>query len=305
MSAISHDLFRRISDRAGDPRRRTYMAAAEADAEFLDFAQLKGDMRAHSAPGAMGLLNLADALEGMLGKLGGAVAIGPEGPIRLGGKAPSPDLSTPPDAATIELAERQIGRRFPEELRQLYAISDGGFGPGQGLFAIGELARRYLELTTEPFGPLGQEWPANLLPICEDSPALVCLDFETGVVIVWDPEEIEDEESDDDWQRSFRPEQESLAALMDEWLMAPTFQDMSAKVAQATAERSLAAQTSPVTGWPIQLETPNSRSQRKSNSSGIPIRCAKISACPKRGGKMKSAGATGSIDRYNFPNFAS
>ena len=42
-------------------------------------------------------------------------------------------------------------------------------------------------------------------------------------MVAWDPEEIEDEDSDADWQRAFKPEQASLGDLMAEWLDRPTF----------------------------------------------------------------------------------
>jgi hypothetical protein len=44
-------------------------------------------------------------------------------------------------------------------------------------------------------------------------------------MVASDPEEIEDEDSDEDWQRSFKPEHPTLAALMSEWLGRPTFEE--------------------------------------------------------------------------------
>jgi len=223
MTAIPHDQFERIAARANDPRRRTYMSAIEADAQPDDFAQLTEDFRRHGAPAARGLLHLADQLEGLMDKFGGAIAMGPDGPMRFGGQTPPIDLNPPPSPALFEAVELQIGRTLPEELRQLYAIGDGGFGPGKGLFPILELGRRYAELTGEPFGPLGQAWPRNLLPILEEDPVLVCLDLDGGAIFAWDPEEIEDEESNEDWQRSFKWESAGLSALMDAWLESPVF----------------------------------------------------------------------------------
>ena len=46
-----------------------------------------------------------------------------------------------------------------------------------------------------------------------------------GVQLGKTPEEIEDEESEEDWQRSFKVEHPSLAALMAEWLGRPTFEE--------------------------------------------------------------------------------
>ena len=49
--------------------------------------------------------------------------------------------------------------------------------------------------------------------------------MDSGEIVAWDPEEIEDEESDEDWQRSFKVEHPSLAALMAQWLGRPTFEE--------------------------------------------------------------------------------
>lgn len=202
------------------------MAGLEADAEAVDFAQLKADFQRHGVPAAQGLLKIADALEGMLGDLGGgAIAIGPRGPMRFGGEAPSAELAPPPPVALITAVEGQIGRSLPEELRQLYAIGNGGFGPGKGLFPILELGRRYVEHTRGPFGPMGQHWPANLLPLFDEEPVLVCLDCDSGAVIAYDPEEIEDWESEEDWQSCFKREYASLADCMDGWLESPVFSE--------------------------------------------------------------------------------
>jgi hypothetical protein len=57
-----------------------------------------------------------------------------------------------------------------------------------------------------------------MLPLFEEDPVQVCLDLTTGAITAWDPEEIEDELDDADWQRSFKPEHASLEALLDAWV---------------------------------------------------------------------------------------
>lgn len=226
MGAISHEQFERILERAHDPRRRTYMAGIEADAQPMDFDRLKEDMRNHGAPAAQGLVALADMLGPLIGKLGGgAIAMGPGGPMRIGGAPASRDLGHPPSAALITTVEQQIGRALPDELHQLYAVGDGGFGPGKGLFPLLELGRRYRDHIAGPFGPLGQKWPANLLPLFDEDPVIACLDLDSGAIVAWDPEEIDDEESEEDWLRSFRQEYASLGDCMEAWLASPTFEE--------------------------------------------------------------------------------
>ena len=252
MGMISQEQFDRIAERAGDVRRRTFASGAEAAADPVDLDNLMADFEQHAPPAAKGLLGMVGKLGGMLG-LEGMVAMGPDGPIRFGGEAPARELSAAPDEARLAEAERRIGRPLPRELRQLYAIGDGGFGPGGGLLGLGELVARYHELTREPYGPLGQDWPANLLPLFDEDPQLICLDLDSGSIVEWDPEEIEDEESDADWQRSFIRRQASLGELLEQWLGAPSFEEETASMMREAKEAYARRAPSPVTGFPMEL----------------------------------------------------
>ena len=98
-------------------------------------------------------------------------------------------------------------------------------GRARGCFPLADLVSRYRDLTDEPYGPKGQDWPKNLLPLFEEDPVLVCIDLDNGAMVAWDPEEIEDEDSEEDWARSFKRESPSLIALMSDWLQKPTFEE--------------------------------------------------------------------------------
>ena len=227
MADLPLDLFKRIADRANDPMRRTYMAGVNATAQPLDFGALMADLQKHGAPGAQGLLGAFGKMQSMMGgMMGGMTMMGPGGAISMGGAPQGPQpLAPPPSAEAIDDAGAAIGRPLPDEVQQLYAISDGGFGPGDGLLPIAQLVARYREFTDEPYGPAGQDWPKRLLPLFDENPVLSCIDMDSGEIVAWDPEEIEDEDSDEDWQRSFKVEHPSLAVLMAEWLERPTFDD--------------------------------------------------------------------------------
>jgi hypothetical protein len=122
---------------------------------------------------------------------------------------------------------------LPAGLRQLYLeIGNGGFGPGDGLYSLTDIAGQYADMTDEPFGPQGQPWPANLLAICHDDPGEICVDRDSGAVIFWDPEEIEGA-SDKYWKASFKQEAGNLAALFDKWLGEPTAME---RMRQSTEE---------------------------------------------------------------------
>jgi hypothetical protein len=242
MGDIPADLFQRISERANDPMRRTFTSGAQATAQPLDLEAMLGDLAAQQHPAAEQLQGMFGNLAKMMGGmgalqqgLGGMLMAGPEGTYRLGG-AESPaepaTLAGPPGDAALADAEKHIGRTLPTELRQLYAIGDGGFGPGEGLFPLAELVERYTECVREPIGPGGQLWPANLIPLFDQSPQLLCLDADTGQVICWDPEMIEDVEEGEDWDQSFVPEADSLTALMEAWLASPTMTEQMEEARQ-------------------------------------------------------------------------
>jgi len=226
MADIPLDLFQRIAERAQDPMRRTYMAGAIAGAKPIDLGQLMADFQRHAPPQAQGLLGALDKMQSMFGgKMPGFAMMGPGGLASFGMPAGPQPLSPGPTEQALTEAERAVGRPLPDEVQQLYAIGDGGFGPGEGLMPLAEVIGRYREMTREPYGPLGQLWPQNLLPLFDENPALSCIDLDSGEMVAWDPEEIEDEDSDEDWQRSFKVEHPSLAALMAEWLGRPTFEE--------------------------------------------------------------------------------
>lgn len=227
MADIPLELFKRIAERASDPMRRTYMAGANANATPLDFGQLMADFQKHAPPQAQGLLGAFGKMQGMFGgNMPGFTMMGPGGLMSMGNMPGGPQpLAPAPTEQALADAEGVIGRALPDEVQQLYAIADGGFGPGEGLMSLAEVVDRYGEMTREPYGPLGQDWPRNLLPLFDQNPVLSCIDMDSGEMVAWDPEEIEDEDSDEDWRRSFKVEHPSLAALMAEWLERPTFEE--------------------------------------------------------------------------------
>ena len=224
MADFPLELFKRLADRANDPVRRTYMAGARANAQPLDFSALLGDLQKHGAPGAQGLAGALGGLTKLMGGMPAMTLMGPGGPMSTAPSVAQP-MAPPPPAADLDEAASILGRPLPAEVKQLYAIGDGGYGPGEGLFPLADLVSCYRDLTDEPYGPKGQDWPKNLLPLFEEDPVLICIDLDNGAMVAWDPEEIEDEDNDEDWARSFKPESPSLVALISDWLQKPTFEE--------------------------------------------------------------------------------
>ena len=239
MTEIPSDLMQRIAERANDPMRRTYMAGANANATPFAIDKLLADFQQHAPPQAQGLLGAFDKIQSLFGgNMPGFTMMGPGGMMSVGDVPSGPQpLAPPPADQALREAEQAIGRPLPDDVRQLYAIGDGGFGPGEGLMPLAEVVERYRELTREPAGPLGQDWPKQLLPLFDEDPVLGCIDLDSGEMVAWDPEEIEDEDSDEDWQRSFKLEHPGLAALMADWLGEETAEEMMAREMRASQEK--------------------------------------------------------------------
>lgn len=218
MPAISDDIFAQIAMRAHDPLRRTYMSGAESAAQPLDIGALTRDLREHGAPGAQ---PLADIFE----RFGGLAKMNVITQDSAPDSANVAPLALAPSGEALAAAERSLGCALPEEVKQLYRIVDGGFGPGDGLFPLDTLVARHAENTGAPFGPMDQPWPPNLLPLFDEDQVTLSIDLDSGAIVAWDPERIEDLESDDDWAASFITEHMSLEALMADWLDRPTFME--------------------------------------------------------------------------------
>ena len=238
MADIPVDLFQRIAERANDPLRRTAMSGAQANAQPLDMNSLMGDFQKHAPPQAQGLLGALGKMQSMFGGgMPGFTMMGPGGMMSVGLPTGSQPLAPPPPEHELAEAERALGRALPDEVKQLYAIGDGGFGPGDGLMPLAEVVDRYREMTSEPYGPLGQEWPRKLLPLFDENPVLTCIDLDSGEIVAWDPEEIEEEDSDEDWQNSFKVEHASLAAAMQDWLGQETVEEMMQREMRAAQDK--------------------------------------------------------------------
>lgn len=226
---IDHSIIERIQRRAHDPHRRTVRAGLAAEARPLDMEAMVRDLAVAGHPHAAHLQAMLDNIGNMVGgteylgnSLRGVVLAGPDGTYRVGADlAEHHTLPPPPSASDIARAQERIGKQLPLQLRQLYTIGDGGFGPGEGLFSLTELVERYVDATAEP-GPGGHSWPQQLLPLFEEAPQLICIDFDSGEIICWDPELIDDVVDGQDWLDSFVSEADSLGALMQIWLESPT-----------------------------------------------------------------------------------
>jgi hypothetical protein len=232
---LAPELLERIRLRAMDPDRRTYLAGAEARSSPVGLPDLEAelDRNAGAIPdeAVAGLDRLLAGLR-RLGPDGGLpglnVSVGPGGGMVMMSRCAGGRLGAPASEVALERADRELGVRVPEPVRQLLRIADGGFGPGSGLLGLAAMASLYRKLTATPQGPAGEGWPARLLPIWQADDEIGCLDLESGAITTYDPSRMQDIHGGY-WRRSFATEHPSLAELMEDWLQSPTFSEQVAR----------------------------------------------------------------------------
>lgn len=119
---------------------------------------------------------------------------------------------TPLTDVDIANAERQLGFALPQDLRDFYV--SGRFrrsAPCGEFYSLKRAVKEYRMLTAKPYGPNGEDWPANLLPFEDQLESCAAYDLETGFITIWDSEEIiAGNESRAAWKRSFQPTGKTL-----------------------------------------------------------------------------------------------
>jgi hypothetical protein len=229
LSPLSPELLERIRLRAMDPERRTYLAGVEARSSVVGLSDLEEELdRNAGAIPDQAIADLGRLLSGLrtLGPAAGLPGLNVSRDLARGMVMMSTGaggiLGAPASEVALDRADRELGVRLPEPLRQLLRIADGGFGPRSGLLRVADLVSLYRTLTATPQGPGGEVWPARLLPIWQADDEIGCLDLESGAITTYDPSRVQDIHGGY-WRRSFATEHPSLAELMEEWLRSPTF----------------------------------------------------------------------------------
>jgi hypothetical protein len=114
--------------------------------------------------------------------------------------------------ADIAQAERQIGFELPADLREFYLSGRFRRSASCGEFySLKGAVKEYRMLTAKPYGPNGEDWPANLFPFEDLLHGYGAYDRDTGLVTQWDPDEIAGgNESRAASKRSFQPTGKTL-----------------------------------------------------------------------------------------------
>ena len=254
MTEMSNELLARIAKRAANPNRR-YMYAAEdqskveltvdeIDRRFDGWHARKGGgerdprgagsrprpfadenvrrNRELDARSGGGIINPFDLIKDQMRAWGieppaKMSFVENEGHIGASTNPPGakPLVSPPPDADWKEL-ERIAGVPMPEDLKRLYSIADGGFGPGfEGLNPvqrIGAYCEDYRRRGPDYCGTIA--YPISFIPIANEM-LDYHYDLDTGRII----------SSDQDWENHGLEKEDiydvafqSLAEMMEDWL---------------------------------------------------------------------------------------
>ena len=217
MAGLSDDLLRRIRERAADPKRR-YMTAAEDEAMVsLPVEEIEQRMDASE-------LADGDMFRAMLARLKANGFPAPtmsfgefDGHIRSTTESPGArPLKPPPSGEDWQNLERIAGRPMPQDLRSLYSIANGGFGPGftglNDLFTIGAHCEDFRRRGPDYCGTIA--YPDCFIPIASET-LDYHYDLDTGRII----------SSNQDWHNDgLEPEDiydiafQDLAAMIEDWL---------------------------------------------------------------------------------------
>ena len=226
MTEVTDELLTRIAERASDPVRR-YMTAAKEQAEAqlaveltldeIERREVEWESQFEPHPFAdRGRAQRRQWYE-IRGRRTAWFVDHGDNTHRICPERPRvTPLEPPPGESDWEKLERIVGRTIPNDLKRLYSISDGGFGPG----FTGLNPTEVIGLNFEDFRRRGPdycstvEYPASFLPIAGEM-LDYHYDLDTGRIISsnqnWDNCGLEPE---DIYDIAFQ----SLAAMMEDWL---------------------------------------------------------------------------------------
>ena len=246
MREMTDELLAKIAAKAADPKRR-YMKAAEDEARIelpvdeierreedwtrrnlIKSAAASGqEMSSDEVDRAMNEWRasrdaMRSAMEAQMrawGQTPPATKSFIETETHIGASSEPPGakpLKPPPTERDWKQLEQIIGRPLPDDLKALYTISDGGFGPGfTGLHPV-----KLIGSTCEDFRRRGPDYcgtiayPASFVPLATEM-LDYHLDLDTGRIISsnqnWENDGLE---AEDIYDIAFQ----SLAEMMENWL---------------------------------------------------------------------------------------
>ena len=199
---LSPELVEAIKLRIQDPRRRSTVRPGEPVAVVTEPGQLE-KLFASQGPEAVAALRAVNEQREQWGQQMPPMYVTQNDNGTLAASSEDPNnypLALPAAEAAFDQLERSIGRALPQDLRQLYLIADGGFGPGlgytpgfgPGLYSLERIGQELDDLRRRGPDYTGRTaWPSHLLPLT-DNFGPVSYDLERGVIVAFN-EYYEDE----------------------------------------------------------------------------------------------------------------
>lgn len=217
MTILSDDLIARITRRALDPKRRYMLAAEDERAVSLPTDDIAQKFGASSNEAGDVFRQMQARMASMGFPMPTMSFIESAGAMSASSEPPgAKPLAAPPGESDWAALEAIAGLAIPDDLRQLYAIADGGFGPGdRGLLTVKQIGAYCEDLRRRGPDYCGTiTYPASFLPIAEET-LNYHYDLDTGRIIssnqYWQDDGLEPEDVYD-------IAHQSLAAMMQQWL---------------------------------------------------------------------------------------
>lgn len=217
MTEMTDELLARIAERAADPRRR-YIYAAEDERRVSLPVEEIDEKFGEDSPEAGDLFREMQARMKAMGFNMSTMSYVESEGAKLASSDPpgAKPLPPPPGEADWARLEEIAGRPVPDDLRRLYSIANGGFGPGftglNELNLVGSFCEDFRRRGPDYCGTIA--YPASFLPIAGEL-LDYHYDLDTGRII----------SSDQDWDNHGLDNEDiydiafpSLAAMMEDWL---------------------------------------------------------------------------------------
>lgn len=217
--SLSPELISSIKLRIQDPRRRSAMSKGEPAGIVTDPDQL-AQLFDVGDPGSPNPFRLVAEQMERWGQKMPPMYVTQHEDGSLGASSENPNnrsLALPATKADFKLLEEKVGRPLPHDLRQLYSIADGGFGPGigPGLYSLERIGQEYDDLCRRGPGYTGEaDWPPHLLPLT-DIVGPVSYDLERGVIVAFNEYYYDDGLTID---KAFTDLHPSLEGWLTDWL---------------------------------------------------------------------------------------
>jgi len=218
MTDISDELLARIAERAANPNRR-YMTAAEDQSRVeLPVEEIKRRFDQFDETAGDSFRAMQDKMRDWGFNLDKMSFVEREDGS-IGASAESPGakpLAAPPSPDDWHKLEQTVGRPRPGDLKRLYSIADGGFGPGfTGLNPLQSVGACYEDFRRRGPDYCGTiDYPASFVPIAAEM-LDYHYDLDTGRIISsnqdWDNDP---QDPKDVYDIAFQ----SLAEMMEDWL---------------------------------------------------------------------------------------